>query len=155
MAALGLHWCEWAFSSCSDQGLLLAVASLIVEHGLQVLGLQQLQHVGSVVVTQGSSCPAILLFLLCWQVDSLPLSHQKRPSLLGFTLSDLSVQQLPSLPQKLGRQTRNCSFSAMLLHVPHSCTAVTDKQGTVPSCMPGSGVTPAAVDLAGFSKARG
>ena len=135
-------WPRWGFTGVSGlsrvavirgyslvmvQGLLLAAASLIVEHGLQVLGLQQLQHVGSVVVTQGSSCPAILLFLLCWQVDSLPLSHQERPSQLGFTLSDLSVQQLPSLPQKLGRQTRNCSFSAMLLHVPHSHTAVTDK----------------------------
>ena len=42
MAALGLHCCTWAFSSCSEQrllfmavhGLPVAVASLVAEHGL-------------------------------------------------------------------------------------------------------------------------
>ena len=42
LAALGLHCCEWAFSSCGEQGLLfivvhgllIAVASLVAEHGL-------------------------------------------------------------------------------------------------------------------------
>ena len=42
MAALGLCCCTWAFSSCYKQGLLfiavcgllIAVASLVVEHGL-------------------------------------------------------------------------------------------------------------------------
>ena len=42
MAALGLHCFMWAFFSCSEWGLLfvavlrflIAVASLIVEHGL-------------------------------------------------------------------------------------------------------------------------
>ena len=42
MAALGLHCCAEAFSSCGEQGLLLvvvhglhgAVASLVAEHGL-------------------------------------------------------------------------------------------------------------------------
>ena len=42
MAALGLHCCTWAFSSCRERGLLfvvvhgllIAVASLVVEHGL-------------------------------------------------------------------------------------------------------------------------
>ena len=42
MAALGLCCCAWAFFSCSEQGLLfvaargllIAVASLVVEHGL-------------------------------------------------------------------------------------------------------------------------
>ena len=41
LAALGLHCCVWAFSSCSERGLLfvvvhgllIAVASLAVEHG--------------------------------------------------------------------------------------------------------------------------
>ena len=40
LAALGLHCCAWAFSSCGEQGLLfavvcrlpIAVASLVVEH---------------------------------------------------------------------------------------------------------------------------
>ena len=42
LAALGLHCCAWAFSSCGERGLLfvevrgllIAVASFIVEHGL-------------------------------------------------------------------------------------------------------------------------
>ena len=42
LTALGLHWCAWAFSSCVERGLLfiavrrllIAVASLDVEHGL-------------------------------------------------------------------------------------------------------------------------
>ena len=42
LAALGLCCCVWAFSSCSEQrllfvvvcGFLIAVASLVVEHGL-------------------------------------------------------------------------------------------------------------------------
>ena len=42
LAALGLHCCAWAFSSCGKRGLLfvavrgllLAVASLVAEHGL-------------------------------------------------------------------------------------------------------------------------
>ena len=48
MAALGLHCCVWAFSSCGEQallfvvvrGLLIAVASLVAEHGLKACGLQ-------------------------------------------------------------------------------------------------------------------
>ena len=43
LAALGLHGCAWAFSSCGEWGplldavqqLVLAVASLVAEHGLQ------------------------------------------------------------------------------------------------------------------------
>ena len=42
LAALGLHCCTWAFSSCGEwgllflavRGLLIAVTSLVVEHGL-------------------------------------------------------------------------------------------------------------------------
>ena len=42
LAALGLHCCAWAFSSCGEWGLLfvavcgllIAVASLVAEHGL-------------------------------------------------------------------------------------------------------------------------
>ena len=42
LAVLGLHCCAWAFSSCSEWGLLfiavcsllILVASLVVEHGL-------------------------------------------------------------------------------------------------------------------------
>ena len=43
LAALGLGCCAWAFSSCGEwgllfvavRGLLIAVASLVTEHGLQ------------------------------------------------------------------------------------------------------------------------
>ena len=50
-----------AFSSCGERGLLflavrgllIAVASPAVEHGLQAHGLQQLWHVGSAVVARG------------------------------------------------------------------------------------------------------
>ena len=65
LAALGLCCCTRAFSSCGEQGLLFvavrglltAVASLVAEHGHQARGLQQLWHVGSVVVARGlSSC---------------------------------------------------------------------------------------------------
>ena len=34
LASLGLHRCTWAFSSCGERGLLIAVASLVVERGL-------------------------------------------------------------------------------------------------------------------------
>ena len=42
LAVLGLHCCTWAFSSCGERGLLfvtvrgllIAMASLVVEHGL-------------------------------------------------------------------------------------------------------------------------
>ena len=42
LAAFGLHCCTWAFSSCGERGLLfvaahgllIAVASLVEEHGL-------------------------------------------------------------------------------------------------------------------------
>ena len=48
LAALGLRCCTRAFSSCSERGLLfvavhgllIAVASLVAEHGLQARGLQ-------------------------------------------------------------------------------------------------------------------
>ena len=58
LAVLGLRCCAQAFSSCGEWGplffavrrLLIAVASLIVEHRLQAHGLQQSWHAGSVVV---------------------------------------------------------------------------------------------------------
>ena len=54
LAALGLRGCARAFSSCGEWGLLfvavcgllIVVASLVVEHGLQVFRLQQLWHAG-------------------------------------------------------------------------------------------------------------
>ena len=48
LAVLGLHCCIWASPSCDDwgllfvavHGLLIVVASLVIEHGLYMLGLQ-------------------------------------------------------------------------------------------------------------------
>ena len=83
MIALDLHWCTPARSSCDELGLLvavlrflIAVASLVVERGLQSMG--------SVVVAHGLICPLTFgIFLdqglnLCpplWQADSHPLGH--------------------------------------------------------------------------------
>ena len=58
---LGLRCCTWAFSTCGKwgllfiavYGLLIVVASLVAEHGLQARRLRQLQHAGSVVVAHG------------------------------------------------------------------------------------------------------
>ena len=57
---LGLHCCARAFSSCSERGLLfvavsgllIEVASLAAEHGLEARRLQSLWHMGSVVVAR-------------------------------------------------------------------------------------------------------
>ena len=48
MAVLGLRCCMWAFASCGEwgllsvvvRGLLIAMASLVAEHGLLACGLQ-------------------------------------------------------------------------------------------------------------------
>ena len=61
IAVLGLPCYTWAFSSCSERGilflvvcrLLIEVASLVVEHGLYSRGLQYLWLTGSVVVVHG------------------------------------------------------------------------------------------------------
>ena len=58
---LHLCCCVWAFLNCGERGLLLpavrglliVMASLVAEHGLQAHGLQQLWHAGSVVVAHG------------------------------------------------------------------------------------------------------
>ena len=116
LAVLGLRCCARAFSSCGERGLLfvaargllIRVASLVVEHGLQACGLQQLWHVGSVVTAQGlqstgsvvvahglsySAAGGILLDQgsnpcpLYWQADSQPLRHQGSPILIFFKAS--------------------------------------------------------------------
>ena len=96
LAALSLCCRVWAFSSCGElgllfvavHGLLIAVASLAAEHGLQACRLQQLSHVGSVVVArrlQSAGSVVVVHGLSCstacgiqgsnpcplhWQVDS-------------------------------------------------------------------------------------
>ena len=52
LVALGLHCCTPTLVAAGGgysslvRGLLLAVASLVAEHGFWVLGLQRLQHAG-------------------------------------------------------------------------------------------------------------
>ena len=87
LAVLGLRCCAQAFSSCGERGLLfvavcrllIEVASLAAEHGLQACGLQQLWHVGSVVVVCWLSCSVACGIFpdqgwnpspLHWQADS-------------------------------------------------------------------------------------
>ena len=88
------------YSLAAVSGLLIAVASLLVEHRLSVFGLnncgmwasvvaaQGLQSTGSIVVAHELSCCMVCgVFLdqglnpcfLHWQVDSLPLNHQGSP----------------------------------------------------------------------------
>ena len=86
--------------------LLLAVASLVAERGLDGAGLQSLWHVGSVAVAHGlwsaqaavvgvcglRCAEACVLFpqqgsnlcLLPWQVDSQPRDHQRSPQNVIF-----------------------------------------------------------------------
>ena len=75
LSVLGLHCCVRAFSSCGKQGLLfvvvcgflIAVTSLVVEHGLQVCGLsscgtwaQQLWLTGSRAQAQQLWCTGLV-----------------------------------------------------------------------------------------------
>ena len=68
LAALGLHCCAWAFSSCSEQWLLLlwSTGSVVVAHGLQSAGsvvvahrLVAPRHVGSSQTRARTRVPCI------------------------------------------------------------------------------------------------
>ena len=109
---LGLCCCTRASSSCGEWGILfvvvrghlIAVASLVVEHGLQACGLQQLRHEGSVVVAHRLSCsvacgifPDQGLIREDWQVDSYLLRHQGSPEIyfkLGLLLQRTSMRMV-------------------------------------------------------------
>ena len=90
LAVLGLGFCVRAFSSCSKWGLLLVavhrllitVASLVVEHRLQVHRLQQLWHTGSVVVACGLQSTASVVVahrLSCSAVCGIFLDQGSNP----------------------------------------------------------------------------
>ena len=51
LAALGLHCCMQAFSSCSKRGL-VAVGGLLIALASLVVGAQVLGHSGSVIASQ-------------------------------------------------------------------------------------------------------
>ena len=89
LAALGLHCCVWAFSSCSKWGLLFiavprllfVVASLVPGHGLQGTW-------ASVIAARGLSSCGTRAQLLCstWDLSSLTRNQTCSPN-LGSTVS--------------------------------------------------------------------
>ena len=95
LAALGLCCCAWAFSSCGECGLLfvavrrllIAVASLVVEHGLQARRLQQLRHKGLVLWLVGSRVQAWQLWrtglVAPWHVRSSRTRARTRVPCIG------------------------------------------------------------------------
>ena len=111
MAVLGLRCRAWAFSSCGEKGLLfvavhgllIAVASLVVEHGLQAHGFQQLWHVGSVVVAhrlQSAGSVVVAHGLSCSVARGIfpglglePMS----PALAGRSLTTVPPGKSPSI----------------------------------------------------------
>ena len=78
LAALSLRFCSPAFSSCSEQGLLLVRCSdfslrwllLLQSTGSKACRLQQLQLTDWVVVVPRLSCLAACGIFWDWQVDS-------------------------------------------------------------------------------------
>ena len=74
LAALGLHCCTWTFSSCGRAGatLLIVVASLVTDHGLQgewaqylwLMGLVAPWHMGSSQTRHQTGVPWIARWIL-------------------------------------------------------------------------------------------
>ena len=96
LAALSLCCCTWTFSSCGEWGLLfvavcgllIAVASPVAEHSLQAHGLQQLWHVGSVLVAcRLSSCGARAQLLHSMWDHPRPGLKPVSPALVGRFLT--------------------------------------------------------------------
>ena len=57
LTMLGLYCCPWAFCSCSEQGLLSSWGAWASHYSNFSCGSQAQEHVGSVVVARGLSCP--------------------------------------------------------------------------------------------------
>ena len=84
LVSLSLHWCSWALSSCSEQGLLflamhgllILVASLVTEYRLKAPGFQQLwytgpaspQHVESPKTRDQTCVPRICRWILIYYI---------------------------------------------------------------------------------------
>ena len=82
LVTLGLCCCTWAFSSVVSGGFVIAVASLVAEHGLQ-----QLQHVGSGVVARGLNSCGTQAQLLQGTSDSWTRDGTRVPSPVGGFLT--------------------------------------------------------------------
>ena len=92
-AALGLHCCAQAFSSCSQQGLLSGCSVWASHCSGFSCGTRALGTLVSVVVMHGLSCPVACeifpdqewnLCPLLWQADSQPQDHQRSPCCCYF-----------------------------------------------------------------------
>ena len=87
LAVLGFHYCLRAFSSCSKRellllavhGLLILVASLVVEHRFQGTGLVVGAQAYLPLACRIFPEQGLNLYPLHWQVDSQPLDHQGSP----------------------------------------------------------------------------
>ena len=101
LAALGLRCCARAFSSCGERGLLfiavhgflIAVASLVAEHGLQVRGLQQLWLTGSRVQAQQLWLTGLVV---PWHVGSSQTRARTRVPCIGRQiLNHCATREVP------------------------------------------------------------
>ena len=116
LGALGLHCCTQAFSSCSAKGRLsgmayrppTAAAPLVVDHRLQVHGLQWLQLAGLIALRHVGSFQTpekIEPHPLHWQANSFPLYIREVPSSYCFLLSKraitISTPQITVMVKKL------------------------------------------------------
>ena len=116
LGALGLHCCAQAFSSCSAKGRLsgmayrppTAAAPLVVDHRLQVHGLQWLQLAGLIALRHVGSFQTpekIEPHPLHWQANSFPLYIREVPSSYCFLLSKraitISTPQITVMVKKL------------------------------------------------------
>ena len=116
LGALGLHCCAQAFSSCSAKGRLSGMAHrppttaapLVVDHRLQVHGLQWLQLAGLIALRHVGSFQTpekIEPHPLHWQANSFPLYIREVPSSYCFLLSKraitISTPQITVMVKKL------------------------------------------------------
>ena len=84
LAALGLRFCAWAFSSCGEQGLLFFVVCGLLIAVASRGGAQALGARASVVVAHGfSSCAQALLLRGMWDLPGPGL----KPALAGGFLT--------------------------------------------------------------------
>ena len=103
LAALGLHCCTWAFSSCGEQGLLsswslrashcgsFSCRAPALEPQTSAAADLRLQSAGLVIVAHGLCCPTALGIFLGQGSNPCPLQADSQPLLLqdfqGFFIS--------------------------------------------------------------------
>ena len=88
MAALGLHRCMQAFSSCGEQGLLFVAVRGLITAGFSLRWLLLLQSMGSRCASF-SSCGAGLVVLR--HVGSSPTSARTRVACIGWWILNHSA----------------------------------------------------------------